>query len=249
VYIQQNWDPSRRTKVDPDGKQFTSIYYSPGYFQARLVVDGEVVKKSDVWIKTKGWIGLIGQKPVPFYLSNTDIKLPGALGITAETFSKKTGSSVFTDQWVYFNNVREFEAVSADDFSLETTLRNTSTLQQSPCRNVEIYVLGVGSAIIIPLSAKGCISDLDLLSADGNINGKEHDLSAFGCDMDVFHNVNCTVADHMLKVFLDDKLVYSIPQQNNINKVVGLRIGFEGTGEIKEVKLTSKGKVAYEEKF
>jgi hypothetical protein len=96
---------------------------------------------------------------------------------------------------------------------------------------------------------KGCISDIGLLTPDGYISGKEHDLSAFGCDFDNFHHVNCTVADHQLKVFLDDKLIYTTFQQDDINRVVGLRIGFEGAGEIRDVKLTSKGKLAYEEKF
>ncbi len=238
VMIQQNWDIRRRERVDPNGKQHTSIYYYPGYFNAKLVVDGEIRKESDVFIRTKGWKGIIGHSPLPIYLSAQEIKADsGHLGIDAATLAAKTGSNIFTDTWVTFANVRPFPGISSDHFTLTTTLRNTSTVEQCLCRNVRITLLGTIGAIVIPLSDKGCIASLTLLTGSGAIQGKDHDLSAFGCDFTQWQRITCTEAEHMLKITIGDHPAFTIPDVQPIGDIVGLRIVFEGTGVIREAVL------------
>lgn len=90
-FIQQNWDPQRRQKISPENRVHTSIYYYPGNFNARLIANTQELKKSRVFIKTKGWKGIIEQDPVPIYLSDEEIKRPGAAGISLETLREKTG--------------------------------------------------------------------------------------------------------------------------------------------------------------
>jgi hypothetical protein len=238
VMIQQNWDIRRREKVDPNGKQHTSIYYYPGYFSAKLVVDGEIRKESDVFIKTKGWKGIVGRSPLPIYLSPQEIRTDsGHLGIDAATLAAKTGSGIFTNTWVTFANVRPFPGISGDHFTLTTTLRNTSTVEQCLCRNVRITLLGTIAAIVIPLSDKGCIASLTLLTGSGAVNGKDHDLSAFGLDFSNWQKITCTEADHMMKITIGDHPPFTVPDVQSIGDIVGLRIVFEGTGVIREAVL------------
>ena len=249
VYIQQNWDTTRRQKVPGDGRQVTSIYYYPGYFNSKLIVDGEIKKESPVFIQTKGWKGIIELKPVPVYLSAGEIKTNGAMGIATETLVKKIATPVFNNAWVEFTNVRPFEGTSSADFSLETTLRNTSTVEQSLCRKIKVTVLSTLGAIILPLCDKGCIADIGVLTGYGYIDGKDHDLSGFGCNMQNFQHLVCTVKDRRLKVYINNALVLDAPQQKPIGNIIGIRYEFEGTGSVKDVKLASKGKTVYAEKF
>jgi hypothetical protein len=48
---------------------------------------------------------------------------------------------------------------------------------------------------------------------------------------------------------LDSALVFTVAQPMDIGRIVGIRISFEGTGEIKHAMFASGGKVAYEEGF
>jgi hypothetical protein len=249
VYIQQNWDPNRREKVPGNGRHHTSIYYFPGFFKAKLIIDGQIKKESEIFIQSKGWIGIVGEKPVPIYLSPDEMKLKNALGISAQTLIQKTSSSVFNDQWVYFTNVRTFKGLDPAHFSFSISLRNSSSLEQSPCRKLKVLILGKESAIIIPLAAKGCISDLSVLTGQRLINGKENDLSRLGCDFSNFQQLYCQVEDQRLKIYLNDQLVMNEEQPQTIGDIIGLRIGFEGTGEIKGVNLSSAGKIIYSEQF
>lgn len=243
VIIQQSWDPKRRENVDPNGNQHTSIYYYPGYFIAKLIVDGEIRRESEVYITSKGWKAIVEHQPYPVYLSSQEIRGDsGALAVSAATLTEKTGSPVFSDTWVTFADVRPFTGVSGDHFSLTASLRNTSTVEQCLCRHIRIILQGKKSVILVPLSDKGCISSLELYPGFGNgINGKEHDLSVFGCDFRQWQRLVCTEKDHVLTVTLNGKPVYSAGNAGSIGDIVSLKIQFEGTGAIREAVLQGNG--------
>ena len=238
VIIQQSWDERRREIVPAEGKEHTSIYYYPGYFLAKLVVDGEIKRQSEVYIRTKGWKGIIERTPLPVYLKPGEIKGPsGEMAIRSATLREKTGSSLFNDTWVDFDNIREFPSIAGDHFTLETTLRNTSTVEECLCRKVRITILGRESVIVLPFSDKGCISDLRLFGGGQEIDGKDHDLSAFGCDFSTWQRVTCTMEDQRLTIQLNGHTIRTIEHAVPLGDCVGIRIAFEGAGEIKDLTL------------
>ncbi|MBK0377754.1 hypothetical protein [Mucilaginibacter segetis] len=249
ITLQQSWDPSRSERISSKGKQHTSIYYYPGYFTAKLIAGGKVKKETPVFIKTKGWAGIIEKEPIPTYLSADEIKLSGSLGISSKVLANKTVSPVFNDLPVSFYNVQEFEGLNGSDFTFETTLRNTSEPGESLCRNIMVYVLGKRSAVIIPLSAKGCISNLGLYTSSEQINGKETDLSAFGCDFNEFQQLKFGVKNMRLNVFLNNKHILDESITQSIGDIIGIRIRFEGSGAIRNIKLSNSNQTFLNEKF
>lgn len=249
VFIQQSWDPTRREQVPGDGKQHTSIYYNPGYFAAKLIVDGQIKKELPVFIQTKGWLGIIEKAPIPTYLSPADIKGKGYMGISDSVLRQKTGSPVFNDTWVNFANVREYKGIDPGNFSLETTFRNASAVEASACRKVRILILGTRAPIIITMADKGCISDVDLYDGEAYVSGLNHDLSAFGCDFSQFQHLECRVEQHRFQIFLNNKLIINNLQSKTIEKVVGIRFETQGAAEIKNVKLSTPGGSVYDDNF
>jgi hypothetical protein len=249
IYIQQSWDPARREKVSGSDSVHTSIYYHPGYFLAKLIVNGSIIKEENVFIKTKGWKGIIDKKPIPVYLSDQEIKNPGYMGITGTLLQQKIGEVVFNGMWVKFSNVKEYDGIDAGNFTLSTVLRNTSTQEQAVCRSTKVVILGIGKAIVIPLTNKGCTADIGLLTGDEWITGKTTDMSAFGCDFNEFQHLKCQVNNQKLTIRLNNKQIFSNSHQHNLGRIVGIRIEFEGAGEVKSIKLETPGKPPYEEKF
>jgi len=243
VMIQQSWDPTRREKVDPEGKQHTSIYYYPGFFRAKLVVDGEIKRQSDVYIPTKGWKAIVARDPLPVYLSAKETTLDsGRMGIKPAILEAKTGSPVFTNRWVNFFDVHEFPGMSGDHFTFQTTIRNTSTVEQSLCRKMQIFVMGTEDPIVLSFADKGCISGLNLYTGSRAISGKDHDLSAFGCSSGQWQQITCAQENGVFTVGLDGKPIYTLQRNKSIGGIIGVRIAFEGTGEIKEVILKGRDK-------
>jgi hypothetical protein len=254
VFIQQSWDPMRRQKVSQTGREHTSIYYRPGYFLAKLVINDRIKAEDVVFIKTQGWRGMIEMggpnKTPPVYLSKKEMTTPGGLGVASATLRDKIGTPVFNERGVSFHNVREFDSLMGDAFRFDINLRNTSTIEECLCRMVEITLLTKDGAIIVPLSAKGCISKIGVLAPDGWIGGNTNDLSAFGCDFKDFEHVTVEVKDKNFVVSLNEKSILQRALPNgSVGEIVGIRITFEGTGEIKDVKLSSPDNVVYEEHF
>ncbi|SHN27753.1 hypothetical protein [Mucilaginibacter sp. OK098] len=249
AFIQQSWDPSRIEKIPIGSKQHTSIYYEPGIFIAKLVINNKVKKKCVLYIKTKGWKAIINKRPVPTYLSAKEIKGNGFMGVSDETLHKKTGLPVFNDTWTYFLNVHEFKDIDAGNFTFETTLRNASAVEASVCRKVRAIILGSSTAIIIPLGDKGCISTLDLWTGDQWIGGKDHDMSAFGCDFTKLQNLKCRVEKNSFKIYLNNELIFSTIQKHSLGEIVGIRLEFEGSAEIKNVKLSTPGSGSHNDNF
>jgi len=238
VMIQQSWDPKRRESVAIDGRQHTSLYYKPGYFRAKLVVDSEIKMQTDVFIPSGGWKGIVDKEPIPIYLKAGEIRQDsGVLGVSSGKLSEKLGTSVFSGKWTDFCNIREFPGISGEQFSLEATVRNTSTVEECLCRKVQIIILGKVSAIVIPLCDKGCISDIGLFPGSKGINGKDHDLSAFGCDFSQWQRVRCTVDHGQFGIQLNGKTIFEEEKVPSIGDIVGVRVDFEGTGMIRQLEL------------
>jgi hypothetical protein len=243
VMIQQSWDPGRREKVDPEGKQHTSIYYYPGFFRAKLIVDGEIKRQSDVYIPTKGWKAIIARDPLPVYLSTKETACDsGWLGIHSSVLEAKTGSPVFTNRWVSFFDVHEFPGMNGDHFLFQTTIRNISTVEQSLCRKMQLFVMGTEDPIIVTFADRGCVSGITLYTGSRSVSGKNHDLSAFGCDCSQWQQITCSQENGVFAIGLNGTPIYTVQQNRSIGGIIGLRIAFEGTGEIKEAVLKGGNK-------
>ncbi len=232
VTIQQSWDPRRRERISAHKGQHTSMYYYPGYFRAKLLIGNEIMKEHDIFIKSQGWKGIIEQTSLPIYLSNKEIGLKGTrMEINAETLRAKTGKAVFNEVWTDFYLVQDFNRM-ADNFTFETVVQNTSTKEEALCRRVRLRILTSESAIGLPLCAKGCISEASVFVGGMGINGKDRDLSAFGCDFSSPQRLKCSVKNKIFTVFLNDKPIFTVPCDANLGKIIGIMIGFEGAGKI-----------------
>lgn len=232
VTIQQSWDPRRRERISAHKGQHTSIYYYPGYFKAKLLVGDQIMQEHPVFIKTQGWKGIIEQTPIPMYLSSKEIALNGSsMEINAVTLREKTGQSVFNNVWTHFYLVNDVNQ-DADNFTFETVLQNTSAKEEAICQKVRIRILTSESAIGLPLCSKGCTSDASLFIGGTNVSGKDRDLSAFGCDFSKAQRLKCTVSNKVFTVFLNEKSIFTAPANENLGKIVGVVIGFEGAGKI-----------------
>ena len=240
AFIQQNWDPMRREKIPLDGKQHTSIYYQPGYFMAKLIVNDTIVKEDIVWIKTKGWKGILEMgNNTPIYLSDDNILFNDGMGFKSEILREKWESPIFTEKSATLQNVREFNT-DVNAFEFEALLRNTSTPEESVCRRVVVYLLTTEMAIIVPLTTKGCSSEIGLLTTNGWKSGKENDLSAFGCEFKDLEKLRIGIKDSVLNISLNDNVIFTEKQGRPNGKIVGIRVAFEGAGEMRYAKLNDQ---------
>ncbi|WP_353776940.1 hypothetical protein [Winogradskyella sp. 3972H.M.0a.05] len=234
IYIQQYWDVTKTIKLKRNQSQATGQYYFPGYFRAKLLVDGDIKKEHDLFIKSEGWLGTIDYSPIPKYFDESNIKSE-SLKLSDEAITEIASSEkplVST-----FHLVDEFDHLSADNFVLKTAFKNVYNDKWAVCETSRVVILGTKGAMIVPFSIPGCVSELRVLLNDVFLKGKEHDLSAFGVELSDFKDIEIHVENKNVKVSVDDEVIFMKRYNESIGKVVGVRYRFLGAGEVDYIKL------------
>jgi hypothetical protein len=245
VYIQQSWDPRTKTLVDKDMHQFTSVYYEPGFYNAKLVVGGKIVKQHKLMIPTAGWLGLIENKPVPLYLKSSDFVSKNTLGLYFGSVWQKSAGMAFHPDIVKYYNVGNFKPVPLTGFSFSALVKNEYSEGSAACQFTQVSLITDVFPIIIPLSARGCVSELNMISINHIISGKTNNLSGFGVDFSDWVLVSCKNTGNKIQYFINNKLAYEAPMPAYKVNIVGMGFTFQGTGAVKNIKLLNNQKTIF----
>ncbi|WP_295801460.1 hypothetical protein [Mucilaginibacter sp.] len=245
VFIQQSWDPRTKTAVKRAGHQFTSVYFEPGFYQAKLLVGKTIVKEHKLMIPSEGWLGLIEDKPIPVYLSSGDFMHKDGLSVSVNTIKQKNMSLQPKPTTVRYYNVGNFEQVAVSDFEYNAVIKNDYRVGEAACQFSTVSLITDAGPIIIPLSVKGCVSELNLFSVDWVILGKTANLSGFGVDVSNWVKVSCRSTAKTIRYYVNDKQVFEFKLPAREVKIVGLAFSFQGTGSVKNIELKGAGKTVF----
>jgi hypothetical protein len=248
VIIQQSWDKKLRTKVSKNQHHYSSLYYFPDFYKAKLIVNDQIVKEHNILIKSDGWLIAAENSPVPVYFEKTDVFADGKMHLPLDKITAKNLTLQPKPPIVLYSNVQELGDIMTDNFVFETSVRNDYKEGAASCQPSNIFILGEATAIAIPLSARGCVSEAQMYFAGTQVSGKTSDMSAFGVDFKDFVKVRIVVQNGKGQVFINDKLAYEIAKIRDHAKIVGVDFTFQGTGTVDYVRLTN-GKVNFVDEF
>ena len=234
MFIQQYWDKTKRIKLAPDQSQATGIYYYPGYFRAKLLLEGKIVKEHDLFLESEGWMATLDFKPIPKYIASE--KLPSDKLVLPKDIINEIANQT-TPIESSFHFVDDLGQVSGDNFSLNSTVVNRYNEKWAVCQRLRIVVLGSEGAMIIPFSIPGCVSDLNIMLNDTYISGKENDLSVLGIDFKNPRNIGISIVDKHVKIIVDNIVIYQNQYEESVGRLVGLRYRFLGAGEVRALEV------------
>lgn len=246
IFVQQSWDRKLSRQVRREQKQHTSIYYYPGFFEAKLVVNRQVVKEHNLLITTNGWLPLIEQPGTPVYFRADDVIHDGVMQLSIDRIKESNVPLQPNPPMTAYYNVREFGNIKSDDMVFETRVRNDYDDGASACQYTEIRLQFEGPVILIPLTAKGCVSNISF----GGTDGKQFDFSKFGCDFSKWVDVKCVTKGSLGEIFVDGASAVKFQITGSTAKMVEIGYRFQGTGSVDFIRLgNSSGQVAYSEEF
>lgn len=246
VFIQQSWDNTRRVLVDKNLNKHTSVYYEPGTYQAKLLIGDQVVREHQLLVGTDGWSGLIDQPKMPVYLKKEEFLRSDGIGTSTSTIEQKNIALQPEPPLIKYFNVGNFEPVALGDFSFSTEIKNEYSEGAAVCQLTYISLLTDDTPIVIPLSAKGCVSELNLMSVDHFVSGKKADLSALGVDFSEWVHVSCEASGGKIRYAINGRQAFEFPVPGRPIRILGVAFGFRGTGSVRNVMLQSGGKPVFE---
>ena len=254
IAIQQSWDRRLRASVAKEKDTYTTTYYYPGYFKAKLLANNQVVKEHDLYIQSDGWMTIAEAEPtqggsVPYYLSN-DSSTRGQWQVSPTLLRQQDLLTRDAVPWINYYYVQDLGELSGNHFTLETRIKNDFAQGEAVCQTSLVNVICSQGHFSIPLAIPGCVGELTLALGKERISGKTHDLSSLGTNLSVWQTLRCEVRDRQVSLFLNDKLVYQGSYSDDVGKIAGLRYRFHGPGAIDYVRLwDAQGEIVYEEEF
>lgn len=243
VFITQSWDLRRKATVPANGETYSTIYYTPGYFRAKLIVEDQVVKEHDLMISSGGWLALIEQKgTVPLYFKKEEFLKDSGVVVNEALLSAYHLSLQPSPPALRIYNVQDL-GIKNDNFTLETTLKSAYDQGAAACQRVEVLILCKSDVVIIPLCAKGCVGDLSLIAPGVMVRSNKADLSKFGCDLNQWVKLKVETKDKQMRFYVNGEVAYTVTCLNPPTDIVGLQYRFQGTGAIKDTRFINGNKV------
>lgn len=244
VYIAQSWDISRKVLVSTTSKTYSSIYYTPGYFRAKLMVGDQIVKEHDLMIASGGWLALLEKgNDVPLYFKKQEFQYPDSVSVSSAILSAYNVTLQPELPALRFYNVRDMEGIQDDNFTFETSLKGGYYQGTGACQRIEVLILCKNDVIIIPLCAKGCVGDLKLYAAGAGVESSRADLSKFGCDLNQWVNLKVVAKDSHMQFFVNGVEAYTLHCPNKAVDIVGLQYRFNGIGAVKDTRFIKNKEV------
>jgi hypothetical protein len=247
MVIQQSWDSTKTIRLQPGQKEATAIYYAPGYYKAKLIVNGKIIKEHDLFIPSGKWIATIDHEPIPTYLTSDQLILKNGMTVSQPVLDQlRLFEKPVT---ITYHMVKNIPGLHSDNFIFETRIRNDFHGGPAVCQTAKIFLLAENGAFIIPFTIPGCVSNINLELGEKFLPGKSNDLSSFSADLSQWINVKLEVKNRRVKIFLDDKLRYEAAYTKDAGNIVGLRFNFLGAGSVDHFSFSNESGVAYKEDF
>jgi hypothetical protein len=243
VFIVQTWDMRRRTLVSRSGHAHSAIYYYPGYFNAKLVVDTQIVLTHGLMIGSGGWLAMAEGEPSPFYFKKEDyLSKDGSIVADSTLFIKNHLPFYPQAPWIRICYMKDMGTLPDDNFTFETTLRTGRNSGSEVCQQAEVLIQCRNDVFIFPLSAPACIGDLSLYALGKNVTSREADLSGFGADLTKWTTLKIeTVSGHM-QIIINNRHAYTLDFADPPTDIVGVQFRFRGGGSVRDTRFITREK-------
>jgi hypothetical protein len=250
-FIQQSWNPLNKVRIDPSRNYLSSIYYTPGFHRAKLIVNDSIVRTARIHVKTDGWLPILQydiRDNSPYYLDPRKMFVNGTMVTNHQAFSA-ANVDVTKRFFLRYYNIRDFDGVDSDNFSIEARFKHDS-IPTVICPLAELTILTEEHIYFVPMTSRGCVGELEIKIGEVYQTSRDHNLSGLGTNIYEWQKLRIENTNKSATVFLNDTEAIQIQYNRDFGKIVGLIFSFNGPGSVDYITMTDvKGKTVYSDDF
>jgi hypothetical protein len=214
-------------------------------------VNDTIVRIARIHIKTDGWMPILQydvRDNSPYYLETKNMFQDGIMHAGQKSFEAADvdASKRF---FLRYYNVRDFDGVNSDNFSIETRFKHDST-GNALCPLAELTILTEEHIYFVPITSMGCVGELQMKLGEVYMNSRDNNLSGLGTNIYEWQKLRIENRDRSAAVFLNDKQAIQIRYHRDFGKIVGLIFTFNGQGSVDYISMKDlNGKIVYSDDF
>ena len=236
-------DTSKFEKLNKDRNLINHCFDAPGFFNVRLIVDGDVCSSAKVHVLSENWNSYYFEddnfslRKFNFGLERNvdDCVKDGLLYISPEILTEK-GIRRNTVYYIEHMLFKEFP-VSADSCEMEVKYINTPEMGGISCYDVEFRLIGENGLVSVMLVQQGCYRWSEVTVGDMHLNGKFNDLIKLSADMSTWNVLKIEIKDYNALFMNGLDTIFSTKYNQPIGKIKGIRFVTKGSGAFDYVKL------------
>ncbi len=250
-HFQQSWNEQTKIGILKNSHTLTDIYYEPGYHKAKLIANGKVLKEVGVNITAKDWFCYSKtdfRAIQPEYFSKGIAIHDGVLGVTDDAIAENN-IDFQKDRIYFYTYCPKLMNLAGDNFSYKVRFR-LRKIKNTLCPWIMTEVFCENSFMYFTNTIPGCISEINGKISEHELRGKTTDLSAFGCDLMQWQDLEIKVVNKHVTVYLANKKILEKPYEQSLGLIAGIGFTSNGICEVDKVSLEDlKGKVVYGSEF
>lgn len=236
-YIQQSWNLPHRFPLDPKERVLTNIYYESGFHTARLIANDSVIAVQPIHIISNGWEAHIYRSdsdPEIADLKNERFITNGQLHIDSNILVRRNVD--LTKKFhTRITNSQPFN-LHSDNFKFSTRLKVERVFHEL-CPWMDLIIVTDVKAFRVSLTGKGCETKAGYRLGEIIKSGSNNDLSALGCDLFDWQDLELTVETRSATIYLNGRPAYHEDYHENFGNIMALIYIFDGTGSIDHATL------------
>lgn len=250
-FIQQSWDRNRRVRIYKNNYTLTDIYYEPGYHNAKLIANDQIIKTIDVSIPTDRWFFYAEdktRKSQPKYIQAKTGINKGSLQLSLQEILDSQIDIQKENNYVHVYFPGKIEN-SSDDFIMKFRIK-VNPVNNDFCPYFMAEVFCQKNFMFFTTTPKGCASEIITRFGENFRSGKSNDFSALATDPKIWQDVELTVKSKNVVIRINNKEVFSTTYQESAGLITGLGFISNGLVEVDFVEMkTLDGKDIYRNDF
>ncbi len=218
---------------------FTHYYQTPGWYQTILSLRGDPIDTVIVKIKSHGWFAYIsgpidvyGRMPIKSFNGRVD----GMTGLKKNDVIA-LGGDTLKPYFLTYVNIKETN-INGDNFELKSKLKIGSDIKDRDCIGIRFSIYGESDDHYIGITNPECIAWSDAEFSENVSTGLWKDLRTLGRNLNPMVNIRLTAINKRVALYWNGKIIYRTYYKKSLGSVAGVKIQFDGLGEIYSFKLS-----------
>jgi len=225
-------------KLDKQQSLNNFTYQIPGYYHISLQSDGRELAFNNVLVISESWDSYFLPEGRPKLWLDSQIptsKREGYLYYSTEYLAKNEfdiNPVFYVDHQLF----KKFE-IDGDNFEMKARFKNSKETGGITCYDFLTNIHCEKNLTYFALMETGCSGYSGIKVGDTEVTGINANLSTLTFDNETWNNLHVVVKENEVRVFLNNKLVFSGNYQGSNGKIVGLEYTFKGTGILDYIHL------------